>query len=777
MQKISKMFFYPVLVFILLMPLLFSKNVMAVFTMPKLFALRLLGAAILIVLAYLLHTKNKPEIFKTRLNLLLILYSFWLTLSTFFSTAFFVSLLGVEGRFIGLITFLNLFLIYFISLNFLGERKSALYFLHAGVASSFITAVIGVYQFSYASFANGLSFIPFFDGKVPFFIWLGGEKWQDLMPRLGAIELSSFRVAIFLNIFMIIAGLIMTYLVYKSFEQNKRKYYAASIFVLVYILSQIFAYNSALAEWSQEPQFRIFSTIGHGNHLGGFLGASLFLTLALSYISNKKYTKILYLLGALISFIAIILTASRGALIGVVFALLVIATILLIKHRSLIFSIFGNKLKKVVFTALALIIIFSGSSYLFWPKIANIPMVYRTTETINFILAGNIPDRLSWWLSSWEMFKDHPIFGIGPETYRNNYNSYRRLDYNVPHGDPYGITPESSHSEPVNVLATQGLLGFLLYYSLIIGSLFLIIRAFLKSKDRVADGILIGFLGSATVYIGQTLISFGVISTLSFFYISLGLGAGFALNQLEYPKKLLALTNKFLVKLALVLTAILLIWFGFIQYQAHYYYSRGIENEYKGKGNEALEYYNKSISALPIHYAAYEKRGDIFLVTAGRQPSLGLINEFLDNAIKSYQASLQYGPKMPHVWGNIAQAYSKMAQVYGLAENQSGIEESLKGARTAAEKSLEFGINNPIFSYSFGEILSDHKLYEESLAYYLQAYNINPMYRQSAFELALAYFELKDYVNSRKFLDAAFIKEPENLDLHRLDTDLKNLGF
>jgi tetratricopeptide (TPR) repeat protein len=327
------------------------------------------------------------------------------------------------------------------------------------------------------------------------------------------------------------------------------------------------------------------------------------------------------------------------------------------------------------------------------------------------------------------------------------------------------------------VITTQGLIGFLLYYALVFTSLFFITRAFLKSSDKINNGILIGFFGSAFVYLGQTLISFGVISTLVFFYLSLGLGTGFALNQLNHPKQVFALTNKFLVKMALVLTAILLVWFGFVQYQSHYYYSRGIENEYKGKGNEALDYYNKSISTLPVNYAAYEKRGDIFLVTAGRQPSLGVINEFLENAIKSYQSSLQYAPGMPHIWGNIAQAYSKMAQVYGLAENKSGLEDSLKKSRVAAEKSLEFGVNNPIFAYSFGEILTDHKLHKESIDYYLQAYNINSLYRQVAFELALAYYETKDYANSRKFLDAAFIKEPDNLDLHRLDTDLKKLGF
>lgn len=741
--------------------------------MPKLFSLRILGAAILLILAYFIYKKRKLEVFETRLNIFTGIYAFWLILATIFSSAFFVSLLGVEGRFIGLITFLNLLLIFIVSLHFFGRKEYAAGFMHAAALTGILTATIGIFQYIYASFANVLSYTPFFNGKVPVWVWISEEKWLDILPKLDAGEIDSYRISVVLFYAMILIGVIFVYSFYHAFEGRKRKISATILTGLIYVVALILAYNSSLAQWSQSPQFRIFSTIGQGNHLGGFLAASLMFTLGLFLISNKNATKTIFALGGLLNLVAIILTASRGSLLGIFVPLVVIAVVSIYKHRRG----FRLILRKVLFSALIALISLIMLTGLFWSGLKTLPIVYRTSETLNFILAGNIPDRLSWWMSSFEMIGDHPFLGIGPETFRNNYNIYRRLDYKLPTGEQYGITPESTHSEFINVLVTQGLPGLLFYLIMVFGSLGLILKAAIKEEDKIKTVILFSFAASALAYIGQTFISFGVISTLSYFYLALGVGAAVALESLRRNKSELPVSRRGLATAALILSALLLLWFGFIQYLAHYYYTRGIESEYRGKGNDALENYNLSINALPLNYSAYEKRGDIFLMTSGKQPGLAIINDFLDNAIKNYESSLYYGPGMPHIQGNIAQAYSKMAQIYVLSGNKKEEDDALKKAKEAAEKAIVMGKNNPILSYTFGDILVDHRLFSEAVVAYLLAYEIDPFFRQVAFELALSYYEFGDYAQSRKYLNEAFTKEPENLDLFRLDTDLRKLGF
>lgn len=772
-MNLATLLFYPALVFAFLLPLIFSQSIMAVFTMPKLFLLRVLGAVILLLLGWALFKNKRLAFLRTRLNLFVALYAGWLILASLFSSALFVSLLGVENRFVGLFTLLNYLLLFFTALHFFGQRRFVMAFFHLAALTGLITALIGVFQFIYASFASVVAKLPFFDGSVPFFLHLSREKWLDILPKLDAGIINSYQLSFWLFYGLLLAGVAFAWAGARLFRDRKRRILAAVLIGAAFLALQKFSLNTALAEWSQAPQFRAFSTIGHGNHLGGFLAATLPLSLILFALARNLSGRVIYGLSSVICFTTLILTASRGAFLGLMFAVSVVAAIVLHKYRAR-FWLIGKKFfwGGMIASMIAVLAVFFS-----WSKIATLPIVYRSVETANFILAGNMPDRFSWWLSSLAMIKDHPVFGVGPETYRNNYNFYRRADYRSPLNDQYGITPESSHFELLNIAVTQGLPGLILFLTLLIGAWALMIKAFLRAADRETGLLIAGFFAASAAYIGQTMISFGVIATTAYFYLTLGLGAAAALESLGGERTEVKIGRKGWAAAALFCSGLLLLWLGVIQYRAHYYYSRGLEEEQRGRGNEALADYNRSIAILPFHYAAYEKKGDIYLLTANKQATLSLISDFLNQAINNYRTSLSYAPGLPHVEGNIAQAYSKLAQVFALAGNRQGEAEALKQSKDSAAKAIAMGPNNPIFAYTYGDILVEHGLHAEAFTAYKQAYDLDPDWEQAAFELALAAFELKNHALSRDYLTVALRKEPENLDLHRLDTDLKKLGF
>lgn len=772
-MNLATLLFYPTLVFTFLLPLVFSQSIVAVFTMPKLFLLRIFGAVILLLFAWALFKNKRPVFFRTRLNLFITLYGGWLILASLFSSALFVSLFGVENRFVGLFTLLNYLLLFFTALHFFGQRRFAIAFFHLGALTGLITALIGVFQFIYASFASVLAKLPFFDGAVPFFVYLSREKWLDILPKLDPGTINSYQLSFWLFYGLLLAGIAFVWAGSRLFTDRKHKIFIAVLIGAAFLALQKFSLNTALAEWSQAPQFRAFSTIGHGNHLGGFLAATLPLSIILFSLARDFSGRVIYGLSSVICFVALILTASRGAFFGLALAVFLVVAIGVCKYRARLLLIGRKFFWRVVIAAMvaALAVFFS------WGKIATLPIVYRSVETVNFILAGNIPDRFSWWLSSWSMIKDHPVFGVGTEAYRNNYNFYRRADYRSPLNDQYGITPESSHFELLNIAATQGVIGLVLFLLLLIGAWSLMIKAVMRTADRENGLVIMGFFASSAAYIGQTMISFGVIATTTYFYFTLGLGAAAALESLGGERTELKISRRSWAAAALFSVAVLLFWLGVSQYRAHYYYSRGLEEEQRGRGNEALENYNNSIAILPLHYASYEKKGDIYLLTSNKQPTLPLISDFLNQAINSYGTSLYYSPGLPNVEGNIAQAYSKLAQVFALSGNRQGAAEALKKSKSYAAKAIALGPNNPIFAYTYGDILVEHGLYDEAFAAYKQAYDLDPDWQQVAFELSLAAFELKEYPLSRDYLTLAFRKEPENLDLHRLDTDLKKLGF
>ncbi len=84
--------------------------------------------------------------------------------------------------------------------------------------------------------------------------------------------------------------------------------------------------------------------------------------------------------------------------------------------------------------------------------------------------------RSNFWLAGMRQFFSHPLFGVGPDQYGNNYEQYRTLEDVVKYTN---ILSNDAHSAPVQTLATLGIFGALIYTFLIA----LVIRSILIIWD------------------------------------------------------------------------------------------------------------------------------------------------------------------------------------------------------------------------------------------------------------------------------------------------------
>ena len=137
--------------------------------------------------------------------------------------------------------------------------------------------------------------------------------------------------------------------------------------------------------------------------------------------------------------------------------------------------------------------------------------------------------RLSMWKSATPWIKDHWFLGSGLDTVKYLYPKYRRPEYGILEGG-HNFTPDRLHNEYINTLATKGIINFVIYYfGVILGWYLIVLRSFFKNRKNPASYLLIAFLSSITIYLGQVLFNFGVVATLFLFYTLMGLAL--ALNS------------------------------------------------------------------------------------------------------------------------------------------------------------------------------------------------------------------------------------------------------
>ncbi|MBU0580829.1 MAG: hypothetical protein KKA19_06600 [Candidatus Margulisbacteria bacterium] len=152
---------------------------------------------------------------------------------------------------------------------------------------------------------------------------------------------------------------------------------------------------------------------------------------------------------------------------------------------------------------------------------ASTTAIFQTERFSSQLLGGAA--RLSMWKSGLVWVNTYPIFGTGPGTIKEMYPVFRRSDYGRLEGGQ-NFTPDKLHNEYINVMATNGYTGFIIYFLWLIPAFFwIVISTISKNRNAPSSYLIIGLLGGCFVYWGQTLFNFGVVATKGLFYILMGL--------------------------------------------------------------------------------------------------------------------------------------------------------------------------------------------------------------------------------------------------------------
>ncbi len=509
----------------------------------------------------------------------------------------------------------------------------------------------------------------------------------------------------FLGLFTQLNFLVVTWLVYNFFttKQQIKTFITVMCFTGIVILTlygflQYFGvFNDSFA-WSQSPQERVFGTMGHSDHFGAYLGMCILLSFGvIPFLKNKILQRFLVLC-AHAAFIVLLLTGSRAALVATILSLVIVFVILAVRSKTL--KLFLRKFWYVFVLGLAVI---GGLIFAFREPLSNVPVIQRFEQGAVTAQQGYTPDRISWWYSSFAMLKDRPVLGFGLSTFRDIYNQYRRYDYRVPGpGDiQYQITPESSHDDYVDILATEGIVGFAAFAILLV-IVFMGIdkKLFNKQKPDELFFMTLGMKGAIMVYLIQAVVNFGVVDTLTVFFLLLGAATGaVSFKEKNIELKLAPIFREF----ALCFVLILIIWGGFStlhEAKAEYYYKNAIVEESAGRPENARNWYDAMITEQPYRYEYYQAYADFaFKAATASDIDPSYSEQYYQLALQNYQKATIINNFHPSTYYNMGVTSIQLA---GLEQSDAYMQQGINDLQQA----ITLSPKNPLYAYQASKIFS-----------------------------------------------------------------------
>ena len=262
--------------------------------------------------------------------------------------------------------------------------------------------------------------------------------------------------------------------------------------VIIYSIFQFFHYNieKDALYWVMQPFFKDHTIYG--------AVIAMMLPIMFVFAFDKSYnaqTRLASLLFFSIIFIGIILSFTRAAWLSIVLSYGVYLIFLLkINWRIIVLGI-------IVITSILFIYKDPIAEKIASNKQSSSKDISKHLKSVSNIKndASNL-ERINRWKSAIRMFKDKPLVGFGPGTYRFQYAPYQR-SYEQTYVSTNSGSLGNAHSEYLSPLAETGLIGALIFIVLIVLTVRTGRSLYINSKSQEIKFLSIGILlGLFTYY-------------------------------------------------------------------------------------------------------------------------------------------------------------------------------------------------------------------------------------------------------------------------------------
>jgi tetratricopeptide (TPR) repeat protein len=419
------------------------------------------------------------------------------------------------------------------------------------------------------------------------------------LPSVAAIVILYFLATTFLN---------------STYRRAVLIAFALSAAILAVLnISYYFGHPIVGTDWAQ---FRFWTAAGDLNKLASFLAITIPLTLSLAFFGKEVYVRYsAYVMAALqiISF----------ALINSIFAYVVLGVAALFILLFLPRLIFSQEEKISLGILVVLLILVSvlvnvkgvGNSVLK-------PLISGNDKSISINKPLRLPLSAAWQTSA-RAVADRPIRGSGPSTFGMIFPSFKPISLNrINENNVWNVRFDESGSGVLNLLATTGVIGFLIFL-VIIGVLVRNIAAtslgnrtngrlssFIFLQAAVVAGLASWFLFDISALTGlalllliaafyTTLRDFGssIAGDVNLQLVALRSGAIRAVEAGTRVRHQDALSWVFFIPAVFLLGAVLFMTWG--TYKAEFFYQRAIVASTKNQGKDTRDNLVEAIRANP----------------------------------------------------------------------------------------------------------------------------------------------------------------------------------
>lgn len=341
------------------------------------------------------------------------------------------------------------------------------------------------------------------------------QKWTPLSLALTAF-LISFTLSTFIGVDP-----------YHSFWDNHER--MLGLFTIVHYVAYFFIASSVFKTWSDwKVAMRIFliaggvvmfigllqvanpylllnqgnprvsSTLGNSIYVGAY-GLFLLFVAYLLFIKEKSIVwRVVEVILGLLAILGMIYSGTRGSMLGAAVGLFFMLCAYSVTLKEY------PRLRKVIPVCLiiGIVIVAVLQHYRQSSFVRNIPALDRSLNTSLADVEGSA--RWIAWQNAIEGWKDHPIFGWGPNNYFYVFNAHynpKSLEFG------YGETWfDNAHNIILNTLAVQGIVGLLAYLSIFTCAGVVLIQAY--RKKRVDQHIMIVGIGFLIAHLVQNVTVF-----------------------------------------------------------------------------------------------------------------------------------------------------------------------------------------------------------------------------------------------------------------------------
>lgn len=391
--------------------------------------------------------------------------------------------------------------------------------------------------------------------------------------------------------------------------------------------------------------------------------------------------------------------------------------------------------------------------------------------------------RSSMWKTSIVWWKDYPLFGTGPDTVKYMYPKYRREDYGLLEGG-HNFTPDKVHNEYFNMLITRGGCGFIIYYFGLVGFfIWSTIKGVMRNKDNPFIFIFAGLLGGAFVYLGQVFFNFGVVATLSLFYVLTALAIALeyrheALVQGQDPVvrykpyfKLDAIPSGRLY--AIPMLAFLTLFFlvrSTFPFLAERHYREGFNAHSMAQEGGRTDRFKVAEDEMlqATRYAPWEthylvKLGKIYEDWYYRSQDDQEKRYLLDKAMSVYKKCVKYEPANPWYENRLATMYTLLNAYAGSDDEKR---KNLEKAEVLIVQAAADDHNNPLFQVNAGYFKQRVGKFDEALGYYQRAIAIDESLLDAWFNIGDVYVREKQFDKASEVYQTLVRKDPNYNNLH-----------